>query len=77
MIFSVKYHPFLQRQILLQTPTFHYHRRTLIVLSKDFIKSMWSTMEFQAAHNQALKDKTQVGRQGMMLQLHISVIDHS
>ena len=34
-------------------------------------------MEFQAAHNQALKDKTQVGRQGMMLQLHISVIDHS
>jgi hypothetical protein len=30
------------------------------VLSKNFIKSMWSTLEFQAAHTQALQDKTQV-----------------
>jgi len=34
-------------------------RRTLIVLSKDFITSMWSNMEFRAAHTQALQDKTQ------------------
>ena len=35
-------------------------RRTLIVLSKDFIQSMWSKLEFRAAHAQALQDKTQV-----------------
>jgi len=34
-------------------------RRTLIVLSKAYIESMWTKMEFQAAHTQALQDKTQ------------------
>jgi protein toll len=34
-------------------------RRTLIVLSKAYIESMWTKLEFRAAHTQALQDKTQ------------------
>ena len=34
-------------------------RRTIIVLSKPYIQSMWTKLEFRAAHTQALQDKTQ------------------
>merc|ERR1719357_704854 len=34
-------------------------RRTIIVLSKPYIQSMWTKLEFRAAHTQALHDKTQ------------------
>jgi len=34
-------------------------RRTLIVLSKNYIEAMWTKLEFRAAHTQALQDKTQ------------------
>lgn len=32
-------------------------RKTLIILSKDFVKSPWFHLEFQAAYNQGLQDK--------------------
>jgi len=31
----------------------------IIVLSKPYIQSMWTKLEFRAAHTQALQDKTQ------------------
>lgn len=34
-------------------------RRTIIVLSEAYIESMWTKLEFRAAHTQALQDKTQ------------------
>jgi len=34
-------------------------RRTIIILSKSYIESMWTKLEFRAAHTQALHDKTQ------------------
>lgn len=34
-------------------------RRTIIVLSVGYIKSMWSKLEFQAAHAKAMKENTQ------------------
>merc|ERR1712121_226961 len=34
-------------------------RRTVIVLSKSYIDSMWTKLEFRAAHKQALQDRTQ------------------
>merc|ERR1711915_349729 len=34
-------------------------RRTLIVLSSYYVKSTWSKMEFQEAHNKAMKEQTQ------------------
>merc|ERR1712123_374517 len=34
-------------------------RRTIIILSKSYIDSMWTKLEFRAAHTQALQDKTQ------------------
>ena len=33
-------------------------RRTIIVLSKSYIDSMWTKLEFRAAHKQALQDRT-------------------
>ena len=34
-------------------------RRTIIVLSPAYIDSMWTKLEFRAAHKQALQDRTQ------------------
>eukprot|EP00092_Neocalanus_flemingeri_P003046 GFUD01003255.1.p1 GENE.GFUD01003255.1~~GFUD01003255.1.p1 ORF type:complete len:1061 (+),score=210.03 GFUD01003255.1:285-3467(+) len=34
-------------------------RRTIIVLSKGYIQSMWTRLEFKAAHTKAMKDNTQ------------------
>jgi len=33
-------------------------RRTVIVLSKHFVESIWSRLEFKTAHSQAINDKT-------------------
>ena len=33
-------------------------RRTIIVLSPAYIDSMWTKLEFRAAHKQALQDRT-------------------
>ena len=35
-------------------------RRTVIVLSRDFVTSMWSNMEFRTAHSKAIKENIQV-----------------
>ena len=35
-------------------------RRTVIVLSRDFVTSVWSNMEFRAAHSKAIKENIQV-----------------
>ena len=35
-------------------------RRTIIVLSKAYIESMWTKLELRAAHTQAIQDKTKV-----------------
>ena len=37
-------------------------RRTLIVLSSSYVKSMWSNMEFQAAHVKTMEENIQVKR---------------
>ena len=37
-------------------------RRTVIVLSEDYVSSMWSNMEFRTAHSKALKENIQVVR---------------
>merc|ERR1711915_868979 len=34
-------------------------RRTLIILSSDYVKSTWSKIEFQEAHRKAMKEQTQ------------------
>jgi len=34
-------------------------RRTIIVLTKGYIQSMWSKLEFRAAHRKAMKENTQ------------------
>merc|ERR1712106_166606 len=34
-------------------------KMTIIILSKSYIESMWTKLEFRAAHTQALQDKTQ------------------
>ena len=35
-------------------------RRTVIVLSENYVKSVWTKMEFNVAHTQALNDSIQV-----------------
>ena len=35
-------------------------RKTIIVLSKSYVESKWSDLEFKAAHKKALIDKIQV-----------------
>jgi len=34
-------------------------RRTIVILSQDFLQSTWSKLEFQAAHSRAIKENTQ------------------
>ncbi|KAF2361522.1 Leucine rich repeat 5 [Trinorchestia longiramus] len=46
---------YIQEQIL---SSVRASRRTIVVLSKNFIESVWGQLEFKAAHSQALKDKT-------------------
>ena len=35
-------------------------RRTVIVLSNNYLRSMWSMMEFQAAHVKTMEENVQV-----------------
>lgn len=35
-------------------------RRTVVVLSRSYLNSTWSRMEFQAAHTKTMEEKTQV-----------------
>ena len=37
-------------------------RKTIIVLSQNYVESQWSDMEFKAAHKKALIDKIQVNK---------------
>ena len=37
-------------------------RRTLIVLSSHYVQSMWSNLEFRAAHSKAIEENIQVLR---------------
>ncbi|CAL4066136.1 unnamed protein product [Meganyctiphanes norvegica] len=46
---------YIQNQILSSVKA---SRRTVVVLSKNFIESVWGQMEFKAAHSQALQDNT-------------------
>jgi len=46
---------YIQDQILSSVTASH---RTIVVLSPNFVGSMWGRLEFQAAHTQALKDRT-------------------
>ena len=38
--------------------TIRYSRRSILVLSPDLIKSGWCDLEFQAAHQRALEDRS-------------------
>jgi len=46
---------FIQDQILTSVKA---SRRTIVVLSENFLKSVWGQQEFKVAHSQAMKDKT-------------------
>ena len=46
---------YIQNQILQSVQA---SRRTIVVLSHNFLESVWGQLEFKAAHSQALKDKT-------------------
>lgn len=46
---------YIQEQILTSVKA---SRRTIVVLSKNFVESVWGQLEFKAAHSQALQDKT-------------------
>lgn len=46
---------YIQNQILQSVEA---SRRTLVVLSSNFIESVWGQLEFKAAHSQALQDRT-------------------
>lgn len=46
---------FIQNQIMRSVEA---SRRTLVVLSPNFIESVWGQLEFRAAHSQALQDGT-------------------
>ena len=35
-------------------------RRTVIVLSSHYVQSMWSNLEFRAAHSKAIEENIQV-----------------
>ena len=42
-------------------------RKTIIVLSQNYVESQWSDMEFKAAHKKALVDKIQVSWNGIFV----------
>ncbi|KAG7174382.1 toll-like receptor Toll2-like 2 [Homarus americanus] len=46
---------YIQNQIMQSVEA---SRRTIVVLSSNFIESVWGQLEFKAAHSQALQDKT-------------------
>lgn len=46
---------YIQNQILQSVEA---SRRTIVVLSSNFIESVWGQLEFKAAHSQALQDRT-------------------
>nr|ABO38434.1 Toll receptor [Penaeus monodon] len=46
---------YIQNQILQSVED---SRRTIVVLSSNFIESVWGQLEFKAAHSQALQDRT-------------------
>ncbi|KAK7084380.1 hypothetical protein SK128_021957 [Halocaridina rubra] len=46
---------YIQNQILQSVEA---SRRTIVILSSNFIESVWGQLEFKAAHSQALQDKT-------------------
>ena len=39
----------------------HESRRTIIVLSEEYVKADWTKMEFKEAHKHSINDKRQVG----------------
>ncbi|XP_050734015.1 protein toll-like [Eriocheir sinensis] len=46
---------YIQNQIMQSVEA---SRRTIVVLSSNFIESVWGQLEFRAAHSQALQDRT-------------------
>ena len=46
---------YIQNQILNSVQA---SRRTIVVLSRNFVESVWGQLEFKAAHSQALQDHT-------------------
>ena len=48
-----------------------YSRRTILVLTPEFIKSGWCDLEFQAAHQRALED-----RSNFLIVVLLKEVDH-